>query len=200
MYSQYSYYQNNNPSSSTNNNMTQQQQPQTTTSSTSNQVWNGQQWVPVAATTTTTITQQQPVQPVSYYAQVATTSNPNPIIKHGKTHAELVQRYTDCKLLLLYLFLLCCSFVCLKCIFCEVHTKYDHIISSQLSRSLPYFLFSHTHNFIHTIILCAWYNSQLCNISKQLTKYRLSPVATTINNSPKRPILTPPTTSCHTIQ
>ena len=166
MYSQYSYYQNNNPSSSTStNNMTQQQQPQTaSTSSTSNQVWNGQQWVPVAATTTT-ITQQQPVQPVSYYAQVATTTS-NPIIKHGKTHAELVQRYTDCKLLLLYLFLSCCSFDCLKCIFCEVHTKYDHIISSQLSRSLPYFLCSHTHNFIFIHVIMRMVQFQLCNISQ----------------------------------
>ena len=101
MYSQYNYYQNNSNS---------QQQPQQTTS-TANQVWNGQQWV---STTANNATNQQ-----QSYAQAATqpqqgnvggaaigqgvvgsaSSQGGMIIKHGKTHAELVQHYTSCKLL-----------------------------------------------------------------------------------------------------
>jgi len=101
MYSQYNYYQNNS------NSQTQPQQQQMT--STANQVWNGQQWV---STTNNAIT-NQPVQ--QSYAQAAAQPQQGVggaaigqgvgsggqggmIIKHGKTHAELVQHYTSCKL------------------------------------------------------------------------------------------------------
>ena len=94
MYSQYNYYQSN-----SNSQQPQPQQQQTT--STANQVWNGQQWV------STTDQQQQ-----QSYAQAATQpqqggaaigqgvgsgGGQGMIIKHGKTHAELVQHYTSCK-------------------------------------------------------------------------------------------------------
>lgn len=76
MYSQYSYYQNNSPA-------TPSRQPVQATI-TADQVWNGQQWIATATATA----------PSSYAQAVAAAPTPA-IIKHGKTHSELVQHYTD---------------------------------------------------------------------------------------------------------
>eukprot|EP00584_Thalassiosira_punctigera_P020707 CAMPEP_0172566522 /NCGR_PEP_ID=MMETSP1067-20121228/112140_1 /TAXON_ID=265564 ORGANISM="Thalassiosira punctigera, Strain Tpunct2005C2" /NCGR_SAMPLE_ID=MMETSP1067 /ASSEMBLY_ACC=CAM_ASM_000444 /LENGTH=98 /DNA_ID=CAMNT_0013357659 /DNA_START=17 /DNA_END=309 /DNA_ORIENTATION=- len=88
MYSQYSYYQNSVSAPSS------QQQTQTATTTTSGQIWNGQQWIAA--------TQQQPVAAAPSYAQAAaataTAAAPAPtaaVIKHGKTHAELIAHYTS---------------------------------------------------------------------------------------------------------
>lgn len=76
MYSQYSYYQNNSPAVSS------QQQHQSTV--VAGQVWNGQQWIATAPVSAAA--------PPSYAQAVAPA--PPAIIKHGKTHAQLVEHYT----------------------------------------------------------------------------------------------------------
>ena len=143
MYSQYNYYQNNNS-----NSQQQPQQPQQATS-TANQVWNGQQWV---STTNNVANQQQ-----QSYSQSATGSTQqvangqgivgqggggqSMVIKHGKTHAELVQHYTSCKFYVCYFESLCIYY-------------YVHQIENSLFICSPYTpipLISHLFQFVHTI-------------------------------------------------
>ena len=122
MYSQYNYHQSNSNSSN------QQPQQQQQTTSTANQVWNGQQWV---STNNATNQQQQS------YAQAASAGTTQQgangqgivgggsggqggmIIKHGKTHAELVQHYTSCKFYVcgcLDVYLRVCAGLCISCV------------------------------------------------------------------------------------
>lgn len=119
MYSQYNYYQSNSNSSN------QQPQQQQQTTSTANQVWNGQQWV-----STNNATNQQ--QSYAQAASAGTTqqgangqgivgggSGQSMIIKHGKTHAELVQHYTSCKFYVcgcLDVYLRVCAGLCISCV------------------------------------------------------------------------------------